>query len=71
MFDATVEYDYMISFAGYSEESQRLFNCDCSKSQSNQIIPAQKNKKKSFWKAFEHTRKNESPYYEMNMGLSG
>ncbi len=44
MFDATVEYDYMISFAGYSEESQRLFNCDCSKSQSNQIIPAQKNK---------------------------
>ncbi len=43
MFDATIEYDYTISFAGYSEESQRLFNCDYSKSQSNQIIPAQKN----------------------------
>ncbi len=60
MFDATVEYDYVLFFAGYSEESQRLFNCDCSKSQSNQIIHAQK-KKKMFWKAFEHARKNASP----------
>lgn len=42
MFNATVEYDYIISFAGYSEERQILLNCDCSKSQSNQIIPAQK-----------------------------